>query len=542
MRPGVRCRQLIVPRRSCSQSGSDTVTGITFRKLECFSTWIRLLHHESHVRTHMASFVIFLCHFTDYDNWLDAVSYGVLSDPKGYDTVQYIKCRTACETFAQLVKCTSIIVKDTDKVSTIIEQVIDDPFKQSFRTAPDLELVWPKTLLRHEYAGRVKAISNEMSVGDADIKDGDVLCIKHKTLSEIRIPAQRLREKPAKNSIFDNVYNTVQQSVNNIIDRWLFTPALLMITIPNLYTFRDGRRFLANLLAVSDTGEVANSEEKRSWVVREQPPMLAVLYTDEDTHVASYMRTHFDDLDKASGSRCDVGFIEDPSQINACKYWRNTLSQSIYVAWRLLGWVDSLPYNKSEIYDVAARLQIPFDRLPCVATISSDRKSVIDVYQLGADLTSDFRGLFAKFQGIQSLTDRPFTSMSRHKEESQSNYYQDDKTVSSPLCFMSHSSADKQVVRAVATDLHSSGVETWFDEWEILPGDRITKKIEEGLSKATAVVVFLSPQSVRSNWMNEELHNALYQAIATGRYKILPVLLKKCDIPIILHNYAYINE
>ena len=269
-------------------------------------------------------------------------------------------------------------------------------------------------------------------------------------------------------------------------------------------------------------------------------PMLAVLYTDEDAHVASYIRTHLDDLDKASGSRCDVGFIENPSKINACKYWRNTLSQNLYVAWKLLGWADSLPYNKSEIYDVAARLKIPFDRLPCVATISSDRKSVIDVYQLGADLTSDFRGLFAKFQGIESSTDRRSYYPFSHSEEPQGNYYQEDKICTSPLCFMSHCSADKQIVRAVATDLHSSGVETWFDEWEILPGDRITKKIEEGLSKATAVVIFLSPQAVASNSVKEELHNALYQAITSGRYKILPVLLKQCDMPIMLQDYANI--
>jgi len=47
--------------------------------------------------------------------------------------------------------------------------------------------------------------------------------------------------------------------------------------------------------------------------------------------------------------------------------------------------------------------------------------------------------------------------------------------------FLSHSSADKPVVRTVAERLRADGLNVWFDDWEIKPGDSIPAKIEEGL-------------------------------------------------------------
>ena len=52
--------------------------------------------------------------------------------------------------------------------------------------------------------------------------------------------------------------------------------------------------------------------------------------------------------------------------------------------------------------------------------------------------------------------------------------------------FLSHSSKDKAVVRAVAERLRKDGVRVWFDEWEIKAGDSIPAKIEEGLEKSRA--------------------------------------------------------
>ena len=55
--------------------------------------------------------------------------------------------------------------------------------------------------------------------------------------------------------------------------------------------------------------------------------------------------------------------------------------------------------------------------------------------------------------------------------------------------FLSHSSKDKEVVRAVAERLPADGLRVWLDDWEIRPGDSLSPwgagvraaKIEAGL-------------------------------------------------------------
>jgi TIR domain len=39
--------------------------------------------------------------------------------------------------------------------------------------------------------------------------------------------------------------------------------------------------------------------------------------------------------------------------------------------------------------------------------------------------------------------------------------------------FLSHSSKDKAVVRAVAQRLRTDNLRVWFDDWEVRPGDHI---------------------------------------------------------------------
>lgn len=50
--------------------------------------------------------------------------------------------------------------------------------------------------------------------------------------------------------------------------------------------------------------------------------------------------------------------------------------------------------------------------------------------------------------------------------------------------FLSHSTADKDTVRDIAQQLKADGLNVWFDEWKIQPGDSIPSKIEEGLERS----------------------------------------------------------
>jgi len=59
--------------------------------------------------------------------------------------------------------------------------------------------------------------------------------------------------------------------------------------------------------------------------------------------------------------------------------------------------------------------------------------------------------------------------------------------------FLSHNSADKPRVRALAERLRSAGLRVWFDEWVIKPGDDIYLSIERGLEAARVQVSAFFP-------------------------------------------------
>lgn len=101
-----------------------------------------------------------------------------------------------------------------------------------------------------------------------------------------------------------------------------------------------------------------------------------------------------------------------------------------------------------------------------------------------------------------------------------------------PRVFISHSSDDKdRFARAFATKLRAMGVEAWFDEWEILPGDSLVKKLfVDGLQPATAVIVVLSKASIHSNWVREEIDFAFVKRVNEGS-RLIPVLIDDVEVP-----------
>jgi hypothetical protein len=71
--------------------------------------------------------------------------------------------------------------------------------------------------------------------------------------------------------------------------------------------------------------------------------------------------------------------------------------------------------------------------------------------------------------------------------------------------FLSYSRKDVELMRRVRDDLRSAGLRVWTDE-ALEPGTSSWKKaIEEAIEGARAVVVLLSPDSKKSEWVGREL-------------------------------------
>ena len=100
-----------------------------------------------------------------------------------------------------------------------------------------------------------------------------------------------------------------------------------------------------------------------------------------------------------------------------------------------------------------------------------------------------------------------------------------------PTIFISYSHADRQFVAKLASDLLKQRIRVWWDEWEIKVGDSLLQKIQEGISTSSYLGVVLSPNSVNSAWVQEELDTALVRQLKEKRVVVLPILLQDCQIP-----------
>ena len=106
--------------------------------------------------------------------------------------------------------------------------------------------------------------------------------------------------------------------------------------------------------------------------------------------------------------------------------------------------------------------------------------------------------------------------------------------------FLSHNHKDKNKVRALAKELESyGGVRVWLDEAEMCVGDSLIRKIEKAINEVDYLVVALSPDSVKSEWVNLEVEIALNQEIAGKQIKVLPVLVRDCEVPDFLKSKVY---
>ncbi|OLE53678.1 MAG: hypothetical protein AUG51_12520 [Acidobacteria bacterium 13_1_20CM_3_53_8] len=108
-----------------------------------------------------------------------------------------------------------------------------------------------------------------------------------------------------------------------------------------------------------------------------------------------------------------------------------------------------------------------------------------------------------------------------------------------PKVFVSYSSVDRSFARKLSKSLHSRGLRVWYDEWEIIVGDSITQKIEEGIISSSFLVIILSTASVSSPWVREELDAALMRQITDRKVQVLPVLKEACEIPPLLRSKKY---
>jgi hypothetical protein len=103
-----------------------------------------------------------------------------------------------------------------------------------------------------------------------------------------------------------------------------------------------------------------------------------------------------------------------------------------------------------------------------------------------------------------------------------------------PRVFLCHSKIDKAAVRDLYQKLVSEGVEPWFDEEDLIPGQDWEATIKKAVQNSDVVVVCLSKTSVaKRGFAQKEIKFALDVADEQpeGTIYIIPLRLEECELP-----------
>lgn len=103
--------------------------------------------------------------------------------------------------------------------------------------------------------------------------------------------------------------------------------------------------------------------------------------------------------------------------------------------------------------------------------------------------------------------------------------------------FISHNSGDKETARLLAIKLVECGLDVWFDEWRIRPGDSITGGMEDGISQSEVFVLLWSYRAAASNWVGTELRAALRRQVDHKDFRVIPLMLDQTPLPTLIADY-----
>jgi hypothetical protein len=110
--------------------------------------------------------------------------------------------------------------------------------------------------------------------------------------------------------------------------------------------------------------------------------------------------------------------------------------------------------------------------------------------------------------------------------------------------FISYNKADKARVRPVAERLRAEGLRVWFDEWIIVPADRILFAIERGLETSRTLVLCVSRAALAARWVEMEWSTVLFLDPVSEERRLIPLLLEDlndCKLPVILRPLAHLD-
>jgi hypothetical protein len=105
-----------------------------------------------------------------------------------------------------------------------------------------------------------------------------------------------------------------------------------------------------------------------------------------------------------------------------------------------------------------------------------------------------------------------------------------------PIAFFSYSREDSEFALRLAADLKAAGSDVWIDQIDIGPGELWDRKVQSALESCPCLLLILSPASVNSNNVLDEVSYALDK-----QKTLIPILHRDCDIPFRIRRFQHLD-
>ena len=102
--------------------------------------------------------------------------------------------------------------------------------------------------------------------------------------------------------------------------------------------------------------------------------------------------------------------------------------------------------------------------------------------------------------------------------------------------FISYPRKNSEFALKLARELKTAGFDVWFDQLDIPAGARWDDEVQKALTECGIFLVILTPEAIESENVKDEIGYAI-----DSRKRILPVLLKPCNIPFRLRRFHYVD-
>jgi hypothetical protein len=96
-------------------------------------------------------------------------------------------------------------------------------------------------------------------------------------------------------------------------------------------------------------------------------------------------------------------------------------------------------------------------------------------------------------------------------------------------CFISYSTKDEEFARRLYSRMRDEKLRVWFAPENIKGGEKIHEQIERAIQVHDRLLIILSEESMKSNWIIEEIRNALRIEAEQDRRKLFPISLVDFD-------------